>query len=52
MKGCYVFGRDKNLSEYLKKKSKQRNEIIYSIDNEEITNNMMIAEDSEEYKYE
>ena len=52
MKGCYVYCTDKNLSDYLRKRLNQRNEIIYSTDNEEITNNMMVAEDSEEYKYE
>ena len=37
---------------YLKKRLNQKNEITYSIDEEVKTNNMMVAEDSEEYKYE
>ena len=51
-KGCYIYCTDKKLSDYLRKRLNQRNEIIYSTDNEEITNDMKIAEDSEEYKYE
>lgn len=51
-KGCYIYCTDKKLSEYLKKRLNKKDEIIYSIDNEEIINNMMVAEDGEEYKYE
>ena len=51
-KGCYIYCTDKNLSNYLKKRLNQKDEITYSIDEEVKTNNMMVAEDSEEYKYE
>lgn len=51
-KGCYIYCTDKKLSDYLKKRLNQKNEITYSIDEEVKTNNMMVAEDSEEYKYE
>jgi len=51
-KGCYIYCIDKKLSNYLKKRLNPKNEIIYPIDNEENTNNMMVAEDSEEYRYE
>lgn len=51
-KGCYIYCTDKKLSDYLKKRLNQKNEIIYSIDDEENENNIMVAEDSEEYKYE
>ena len=50
-KGCYIYCTDKKLSDYLKKRLNQKDEIMYSID-EIKTNNMMVAEDSEEYKYE
>lgn len=51
-KGCYIYCTDKKLSDYLKKRLNQKDEIIYSIDDEENINNIMVAEDSEEYKYE
>lgn len=51
-KGCYIYCTDKKLSEYLKRRLNQKDEIIYPIDDEEIISNMMVAEDSEEYKYE
>ena len=50
-KGCYIYCTDKNLSNYLKKRLNQKDEIIYPINDEEITSNEMVAEDSEEYKY-
>ena len=51
-KGCYIYCVDKNLSDYLKKRLIQKDEIIYSIDEEENKDSMMVAEDSEKYKYE
>ena len=51
-KGCYVYCTDKKLSEYLKRRLNKKDEIIYSIDEEENKDNIMIAEDSEEYRYE
>ena len=42
-KGCYIYCTDKKLSDYLRKRLNQRNEIIYSTDNEEITNDMKIV---------
>lgn len=52
MKGCYVYCTDKNLSEYLKNRLNKKNGIIYSIDEEEKANNIMVAEESDDYKYE
>ena len=52
MKGCYVFCTDKKLSEYLKKRSNQNEGIVYSTNEEEDYCNLMVAEDSEEYRYE
>ena len=52
MKGCYVYCTNKKLSEYLKKRSKQNESIVYSIDEEEEYSDLMVAEDSEEYRYE
>ena len=51
-KGCYIYCTDKKLSDYLKKRLNQKNEITYSIDEDEGTDVLMVAEDSEEYKYE
>lgn len=51
-KGCYIYCTDKKLSDYLKKRLNKKDEIIYSTYEEENKDNMMIAEDSEEYKYE
>ena len=51
-KGCYIYCTDKKLSDYLKKRLNQKEEIIYPVDEEENKDNMMVAEDSEEYKYE
>lgn len=51
-KGCYIYCTDKSLSDYLKKRLNQKNEIIYPINDEENMSNMMVAEDSEEYRYE
>lgn len=52
MKGCYIYCTDKKLSEYLKKKSKQNESIVYSIDEKEEYSDLMVAEDSEDYIYE
>lgn len=52
MKGCYVFCTDKNLSNYLKKRLNQNEGIVYPIDEEEHYSDLMVAEDSEEYRYE
>ena len=51
-KGCYIYCTDKNLSDYLKKRLNQKNEITYSIDENEDNDVLRVAEDSEEYKYE
>ena len=51
-KGCYIYCTDKNLSDYLKKRLNQNEGIIYPIDEEENINDLMVAEDSEEYRYE
>lgn len=52
MKGCYVFCTDKNLSEYLKGRLNQNNGIIYPINEDENYSDLMVAEESEEYRYE
>lgn len=52
MKGCYVYCTDKKLSEYLKKRSNQNEGIVYSTNEKEDYGNLMVAEDSEEYRYE
>lgn len=48
-KGCYIYCTDKNLSDYLKKRLNQSND-IYSTDENEDYSNLMIVEDSEEYR--
>ena len=50
-KGCYIYCVNKGLSNYLKRRLNQKKEIVYSIEDEE-KDNLMVAEDSEEYKYE
>ena len=50
-KGCYIYCTDKQLSEYLKARLNQKDEITYSIDEDE-KNNLMVAEEGEEYRYE
>ena len=51
-KGCYIYCTDKKLSDYLKKRLNQKEEIIYQIDSEDNNNDMMmVAEDSEEYNF-
>lgn len=51
-KGCYIYCTDEKLSSYLKKRLNKMDNIIYSINNELKYNNMMVAEESEEYKSE
>jgi len=51
-KGCYVYCVDKALAQYLRNRINRCNVITYSIDEEEINYSLMVAEDSEEYKYE
>ncbi|MBR6504506.1 MAG: DUF2075 domain-containing protein [Clostridia bacterium] len=51
-KGCYIYCVDKALAEYLRSRINRCNGITYSIDEEEINYNLMVAEESEEYKYE
>ena len=51
-KGCYIYCVDKDLAQYLRNRINICNGITYSIDEEEINYNLMVAEDSEEYKYE
>lgn len=50
-KGCYIYCMDKNLSDYLKKRIDQYKEITYSIDKNFSADNLLVAEDEEEYKY-
>lgn len=50
-KGCYIYCTNKELSDYLKKRLNQKDEITYSIDEDE-KNNLMVAEEGEEYRYE
>lgn len=50
-KGCYIYCVDKALAQYLRNRINRCNGITYSIDEEEINYNLMVAEDSEEYKY-
>ena len=51
-KGCYIYCTDKNLSNYLKKRLNQNDGIVYPIDEEEHYSDLLVAEDSEEYRYE
>ena len=51
-KGCYIYCEDKPLAEYLKRRINGCNGITYAIDENEESYGMMVAEDSEEYKYE
>lgn len=51
-KGCYIYCVDKALAQYLRNRIHRCNGITYSIDEEEINYNLMVAEDSEEYRYE
>ena len=46
-KGCYIYCVDKNLTEYLKRRLNQINEIVYPVDGES-TYDLMVAEDKEE----
>ena len=50
-KGCYIYCTDKNLSDYLKKRLNQNEGIVYPIAEEEHYSDLMVAEDSEEYRY-
>lgn len=49
-KECYIYCTDKKLSDYLKKRLNQKKEIVYPIYNDENNKNMMVAEESEEYR--
>lgn len=51
-KGCYIYCVDKNLADYLKKRINQYKEIRYPVEDNVSTDNIMVAEDSEDYKYE
>lgn len=51
-KGCYIYCVDKSLAQYLRNRISRCNGINYSIDEEERNYNLMVAEDSEDYKYE
>lgn len=51
-KRCYIYCTDKKLSDYLKKRLNQKKEIVYPIYNDENNKNMMVAEESKEYRYE
>ena len=50
--GCYIYCKDKALSEYLKNRLTTAKEIIYPVDAENQYTELKVAEDSEEYKYE
>lgn len=50
-KGCYIYCTDKKLSDYLKKRLNQNGGIVYPIDEDENYTDLMVAEDSEEYRY-
>ena len=51
-KGCYIYCTDKKLVDYLKKRLNQKNVIIYSIDEDEDNDSLMVAEEGEKYRYE
>ena len=51
-KGCYIYCTDNKLSEYLKKRLNQKDQMYYTIDENKKANDMMVAEESEEYRYE
>ena len=51
-KGCYIYCTDKKLSDYLKKRLNQNEGIVYPINEDENYTDLMVAEDSEEYRYE
>ena len=50
-KGCYIYCEDKELAQFLKSKLKRYNGITYPI-GDEINCELMVAEDSEDYRYE
>lgn len=50
-KGCYIYCEDNLLAEYLRTRLNKCNEIIYSI-GEGKNDNLMVAEESEKYRYE
>jgi hypothetical protein len=50
-KGCYIYCTDKNLSNYLKKRLNQKDEIVYPIDEDEYCSDLMVAEEEEKYEY-
>ena len=49
-KGCYIYCTDKKLSDYLKKRLNPKDEILHKSDYEKNSDNIMVAEDSEEYE--
>ncbi len=51
-KGCYIYCTDKKLSDYLKRRLNQNDGIVYSINEDVNYDDLMIAEDGEEYRYE
>lgn len=51
-KGCYIYCTDKKLSDYLKKRLNQKDEVVYQIEETEHYSDLMVAEDSEGYSYE
>ena len=52
-KGCYIYCVDKALADYMRSRINRGNGSTYSIDeDEEIDYNLIVAEDSEEYRYE
>ena len=48
----YIYCEDKALAEYLKRRLEHINEIVYPIDEDENYSDLMVAEESEEYRYE
>ena len=51
-KGCYIYCEDKQLAEYLKNRIYRNEGIIYSVAEEEISYDLKVAEEGEEYRYE
>ena len=51
-KGCYIYCEDKTLAEYLKSRINRCSGIIYGVDEDNESDDLMVAEASEEYRYE
>lgn len=51
-KGCYIYCVDKSFANYLKKRINQYKEIRYPVEDNVSIDNLIVAEDNEDYKYE